>query len=263
MNPTTKKRTEYRVPALEKGLAILELLAASPQPMPLMELSRSLGKSSSEIFRMVDCLEKSGYLYKSPRSGAYRLTLKLYALAHAHPPIEELLRAASVPMQQLALSLGESCHLSVLSDRDILVLVESPSPEKLRISVEAGARQPAIYSVSGRLLLSLLPDNELEHFLESCPDFVACGRKHQQELRQLLSEVAALGYSEAPSDVHPGIFDVAVPVGDPHIGIVAALAVARWENSADPKDRDRIRQATFECARVITEKLGLNHNHVI
>lgn len=254
-----RKRTEYRVPALEKGLAVLELLAASPQPLSLLEIARGLGRSSSELFRMVDCLERSGYLVKSPRSGTYRLTLKLYALARAHPPIEELLRAANLPMQQLALALRESCHLSVLSHREVLVLAESPSPAKLRIAVEAGARQPAVFTVSGRLLLSLLPEGELENFLSTCPEFLAAGRRKQQEIRKAITKATEMGYSEAPSDLHPGIFDVSVPVGDPHIGIVAALAVARWENEADAAERERIRRATQECAYRITQDLGLNH----
>ncbi|MBE7558999.1 IclR family transcriptional regulator [bacterium] len=257
-----KKRAEYRVPALEKGLAVLELLAASPQPLSLMEISRQLGKSSSEMFRMVDCLEKSGYLYKSPRSGTYRLTLKLYALAHAHPPIEELLRAANVPMQQLALSLGESCHLSVLSHREVLVLVESPSPQKVRVSVEAGARLSPVFTVSGRLLLSLMPPEELESFLASCEDFCQAGRRKQQEILRTIADVRERGYSEAPSEAHPGILDLAVPVGDAHVGMVAALAVTRWEKSVRPLDRAVVLQAAQDCARRITEDLGLNHNQL-
>ncbi len=49
-----KKNPRYSAPALEKGLDVLECLADGAAPQSLNALARALGRTSSEIFRMLD-----------------------------------------------------------------------------------------------------------------------------------------------------------------------------------------------------------------
>jgi DNA-binding IclR family transcriptional regulator len=75
------------VPALDKGLDVLELLAREAGGLSLNEIARSLGRTSSELFRMVVTLARRGYIEQ--RDGdRYTLTLKLFELAHRHKPIK-------------------------------------------------------------------------------------------------------------------------------------------------------------------------------
>src|SRR5215471_8115325 len=94
------RQSNYYVPALEKGLDILETLAASSRPLSLADLSRTLQKTSSEIFRMVDTLERRHYIIRDTVTGGYRLSMKLYELSHMHSPVEHLMRAAAGPMRE-------------------------------------------------------------------------------------------------------------------------------------------------------------------
>ena len=150
----------YSVPALEKGLDILEALAAAVVPQSLAELAERLGRSSSALFRMLVCLERRSYVTRDPVSGKYELSLKLYALAHTHSLSDRLLRSARGPMQVLTEELRESCHLSVLEKGRLLVLTQQASPEPVRISVEPGAMFDPVKTASGRLLLSRLEPEE-------------------------------------------------------------------------------------------------------
>src|SRR5687767_12119688 len=52
----------YRAPALEKGLDVLELLAARSEPLSMMQISTELDRSVSELFRMVQVLEFRGFV---------------------------------------------------------------------------------------------------------------------------------------------------------------------------------------------------------
>ena len=110
-----KEKPTNFVPALEKGLDVLEALASAPDPQTLTELARALDRSSSVLFRIIDALEKRAYIARDPVSGTYHLTLKLYELAHTHSPVDQLLKAATFPMRVLADTIHESCHLSVLA----------------------------------------------------------------------------------------------------------------------------------------------------
>src|ERR1700755_1625952 len=56
----------YTTPALEKGLDILELFASTSEELSKREVARRLGRTVSEIFRMLVCLEQRGYLAQSP-----------------------------------------------------------------------------------------------------------------------------------------------------------------------------------------------------
>ena len=77
-------------------------------------MARELGRTSSELFRMVATLEKRDFIIRDSATGAYRLSMKLYEMSHMHSPVENLVRAAREPMRDLANAARETCHLSVL-----------------------------------------------------------------------------------------------------------------------------------------------------
>ena len=110
-----KTSSRYPTPALEKGLDILELFASEPSGLTKSDVARKLGRTISEIFRMLLCLEERGYIAQSPHSDRYHLSLHLFKLAQEHPPIKRMTMQALPIMQQAAHELGQSCHLGVLN----------------------------------------------------------------------------------------------------------------------------------------------------
>src|SRR5215218_7844036 len=101
----------YTAPALEKGLDILEVL------------------------------ERRGYVARHG-DGGYRLTLRLFELAHQHPPLKRLLTVALPAMQELAGVSRQSAHLVVHFARRILVVAQVDSPEPMGFGVRLGANFP-------------------------------------------------------------------------------------------------------------------------
>ena len=71
---------DYKAPALDKGLDIIELLACANRPMTLTRISGKLNKSSSEMFRMVRVLERREYIELPKGQTGYVLTDKLSRL---------------------------------------------------------------------------------------------------------------------------------------------------------------------------------------
>lgn len=246
----------YSAPALEKGLNILEALAAMETPQSLSDLAHTLGRSSSELFRVLSSLEKRAYVIKNS-SGRYRLSLKLYELAHIHPPVEQLLRAADTPMRVLAQSLRQSCHLSVLSQGKLLVLAEAESPEKIHVSIAVGSNFPATHTASGRLLLAQMSEDDRRRFLEQDADFRRQSDAQKKSLLAALGSVRRAGFSTAESETYMGIRDVAVPVGNTRIGLVAALDVSLWTVPGKRFEIDEILDTLRSCARRITQSMGV------
>src|SRR5437870_9290622 len=90
----------YAAPALDKGLDVIELLARESEGLTLNEIARVLGRTSSELFRMVNALGRRGYIIQRDND-RYSLTLKLFELAHRHKPIKSLTAAAAPLMREL------------------------------------------------------------------------------------------------------------------------------------------------------------------
>src|ERR1700693_5533440 len=98
----TKVASRYPTPALEKGLDILELFAREPAGLTKSDVARRLGRTISEIFRMLVCLEERGYISQSSDGERYRLTLRLFKLAQEYPPTKRMIGEALPIMQQVA-----------------------------------------------------------------------------------------------------------------------------------------------------------------
>ncbi|UCH27069.1 MAG: IclR family transcriptional regulator [Trueperaceae bacterium] len=257
MTETTQlERPKYRVPALEKGLDILEHLSDVSIPQSQAEIARALGRSTSEIFRMLDCLEQRGYLVRD-EAARYRLSLKLFELAHTHSPVDQLLRVARDPLRELAQRLRESVHIGVLRDHQLFILTQEESPEPVRFSVEVGRKFPAIETASGRLLLAHLPAYDLAEFLARDPHTLALGPEGRKALEGKLEQARRERYVIEKSGITEGVQDISVLLGNPKIELVAALVVPRLLLRDYDSDGIALLPALQESAAEITRKLGL------
>ncbi len=247
----------YTVPALEKGLDIIEALAAVAVPLSLAELGVKLERSSSELFRMLNCLEQRGYITREAASGKYGLTLKLYSLAHAHSITEKLLHAAQLPMQILTEKVRESCHLSVLDRGKLLVVAQRESPERVRLSIEVGALFDPVATASGRLLLAQLDGMAQAAVVEESPSGRKLTGKARTSFDASLAELKRKSVSTAESETIEGVRDVSVLVGNPAAGITGALAITRLLRRGQRGDEAALIAEMTTAAAAITRALGL------
>ena len=261
---TNKKETtpqqKYKAPALEKGLEILEALADHTSGLSLTDLAKQLDRSKSELFRPLATLEARGYINRDESTAVYSLSLRLYELAHKHPPVLNLLEAAQRPMEMLANELNESCHLSVLRKGRLVVLKEVLSSARVRLSVPVGGRFSPFATVSGRLLVANMPASDREQFLATSREFSGLSADEQEAIRQDLLAIQQVGLSTADSETYPGVFDTAVLIGNPEINITAALAIASLKAGKEPQRRQEIITMLQSAAQQITHSLGLNHD---
>jgi len=103
----------YRAPALDKGLDILELLAATEEGLSQAEIAKALDRTPNEIYRMLDRLVRRHYVARS-HGDRYELTLKLFALAHQHAPMRRLVSQAMPELRTFARQAEQACHVADL-----------------------------------------------------------------------------------------------------------------------------------------------------
>lgn len=250
-----RKTSKYAVPALDKALDVLELLASRSESISQSEIARELGKSASEIFRTLNALEARRYIRRT-LSGQYRLTLKLFELSHTHSPYEGLLQVAHPVMRRLSDEVGETCHLTTLKDGEIIVLAQHESPRPLRLSVEVGSRHSPLYTSSGRIILSTMAETERSSFLKEYTEFYHLQDSIREAFLTRVANVQQRGYEVADSERFIGGLDVGVPIGSPGAGIKAALIIATLKSAEGPAP-EYLLEAVQKAAMAITEKAGL------
>jgi len=155
----------YRAPALDKGLDILELLARTPDGLSQAEIAKALGRSPNEIYRMLDRLVRRDYVRRTP-GDRYELTLKLFELAHAQPPIHRLVSQAMPVLRNFALRAEQAVHL-VVQDRNILVVIaQVDGPGYWNVSIRVGSRIGLVNTGSGHVFLAFATPEERRLMLE-------------------------------------------------------------------------------------------------
>jgi DNA-binding IclR family transcriptional regulator len=201
---------KYRAPALEKGLDILELLARTTVPMALSEISTGVGRSKSELFRMVQVLEGRGYLARAPGTEAYVLTNRLFLLGMEHPPIKGLVEVALPVMHVLAEDILQPCQLVVPSEEFIVVIARVDSPGDIGFVVRLGHRRPLPHSTSGLVLFSFQTQTVRERWLAMLES-----KEIRFDRKQMNSKAEAIqiqGHACIPSELVAGITDLSAPI---------------------------------------------------
>jgi DNA-binding IclR family transcriptional regulator len=217
---SSPRTSRYRAPALEKGLDVIELLAAEKSPLNLSAISQRLGRSSGELFRMLQVLEFKGFITVSDSGTGYVLTNKLFALAMAQAPVRSLVETALPIMRRLAHDIGQSCHIAVASEDQIVVITRIERPGDLGFSVRIGYRREIARATSGLVIFAYQDEDTRRAWLKRC-------RLKGEAAETFVARANAIrerGHHEAASDFVRGIVDLSAPIMRGKIA-VAALTV--------------------------------------
>ena len=244
------KKQRYRAPALEKGLEILEFLAPRAGAMTLSEISEGVGRSKSEIFRMLQVLEERRYLERPAGTEGYVLTNRLFMLGMEHPPVKGLMEAAMPVMHRLATQLMQPCHLAIPSEELIVVIARVESPGDVGFVVRVGHRRPIPHSTSGLVLLAFQPEETRAGWLETLRRKQV--RYERKRLAGSLRGIATRGYACIPSEVVAGVTDLSAPVllrGAAIAALTVPFTQRRDTRAPLRKAIEQLRQAADQISR--------------
>lgn len=214
------KKREYRAPALEKGLDVLELLAAHRGGLTLAQISSALDRSSSELFRMVQVLEARGYVGRAADEDGLVLTNKLFALGMTRAPAKDLLDAALPAMRAVCQRIGQSCHLAVASGDQMVVVARVEAPGDQGFSVRIGYRRQIVEATSGLVLYAFQPTAVRERWSETLKAGASTATWKAFEANA--AQARKDGYVRAASYVTKAVVDLSVPIQGSD-GVAAAL----------------------------------------
>jgi DNA-binding IclR family transcriptional regulator len=223
MDADDKDDDRYRAPALDKGLDILELLAEQKEGLTRAEITKLLGRNASEMYRMLERLVARQYVVRSAAGDRYSLSLKLYALAHRHPPMNRLISEALPLMQRFADAAEQSCHLVVYDRGNLLVIAQVDGPGTWGMSVRLGSRVGLIDTGSGRVMLAFQNNEQREQMLAEHTKVKGEVTIDRDALEQACTRIRAAGFSQKDSQQTFGVTDLTFPIQGPSGQAIAVL----------------------------------------
>jgi len=98
---------------VQKAMNLLEALVRSGQPRRLTELSRELGLTKPNVYRLLSTLSILGYVKKDPATSLYSPTLKLWEMGSMLVRDVDLQTVAGPRLRLLCEECRESVQLAV------------------------------------------------------------------------------------------------------------------------------------------------------
>ncbi len=239
-------------------LDIFELLAHQPDGLSLSAISSELAIPKSSAHGLINTLLARGYLREGRQERTYRLGARLFELGSGYMAGTDLLTDGQEVVREMARACDETVHLAILDGNEVLYVAKEEGTNTIRMVSAVGKRFPAHGTGVGKMMLSALPDEELDRLYPSgrpmepiTPDTIT----DPATLRHELAEIRMRGYATDFEESTPGLSCIAAPVFDSNNQVVAAISVSvptvRFTAERQAELRTLVQQGAGQLSRIL------------
>jgi IclR family pca regulon transcriptional regulator len=242
------------VGSLERGLGVMEILAAHPAGLTLTEMAEKAGLTRAGARRFLLTLAATGYAIQAGRR--FSLSPRLLSLARNWLQGVSLWAYAEPFMREVSSRLNESCSAAVLSGEDVVYVARVPGRNILSVALHVGTRLPAWCTSMGRVLLSDLPPPQLREFLAGAKIERRTAKSivNRSALKAEIEKASASGFALVDEELEIGLRSIAVPIRDNARKIVAAINVSTQSSRFSTIEMERqILPELLKAARSIED----------
>ena len=261
MSKRKAKEPSYIVPALERGLLLLQAFSKDKPVQSLGILAKELDLPRATTFRLANTLEHLGFLIRDEESGEYRVGAAALKLGWTYLTGLELPEIAYPFLSDLRYRTGASVHMSVREGTEVVYVSRLAAQAALSSNIRVGSRLPAHASTMGRAMLQDLEDEDLFELYRGTRElapFSPDTPPNVVALRDLLLKdarndgvVVSRGYYEK------GVVSVAAPIRDGSDRVVAAVNItASADKFADDALDRMVKDEVLRCAARISTAIG-------
>lgn len=222
----TKSRSE--VTSLQRGLAVLGMVAARPDGATLREITDELDVPGASALRIVRTLVELGYLSREERTKRYSLTNRFLLLGQPRTPSRGFSECAITAMRRIRQVTGETTQLCCLIGVEMVIIEQLISMYPFKYSADLGARCPCYSCAPGKALVAFLSTDEQEQTIEQIQfkRFTATTITSKRAFRQELADIRKQGFAVDRAEGMEGIHCAAAPILDRHGFAVGAITIA-------------------------------------
>lgn len=253
-----EKQRFRSVPAVTRTIAILDYLSECREGMSVSQIARDLNLPKSSVHGLCNTLAEAGVLDVS--DGA-RFVMGPHPMRWTNAYLKENrlvdgFRALCNEMVQLN---DYTLTLSTLDENEVVYIDCRNAMSPLGVSFRIGMRMPAVFSATGKAMLSRFSDSELEQFLTfSWPaqltDKSVAGA---EQLQHELNETRARGYSIDDGQIHEAMICIGAPIYNRRGKSVAGIALSMPKPLATDAVIDARGQDIKYIAGELSERFGM------
>jgi DNA-binding IclR family transcriptional regulator len=240
---------------IDKVFDILEMVAREPEKIwPLGSIADPLKMNHGTCANILKSLVTRNYLEKMPAKQGYRLGRSAFKLADNKDFRNELVTVARNEMTRLTESFNENTLLSVLQGSQRVAILRINCEHS--IQVVTPVEKNAYDSSTGRLLVAMQPDADLEKYIQQYGLPKLKGRGREISKAAFLQEVKKIrtdGFATFLPDDQ--ILGIAFPVYQ-HNKVVASISMYAPAFRCNAAKRLRMQKALSKAAQSISEGIS-------
>ena len=229
-----EERSSLFVGSVEKAFQVLEAFRDTHRTMSMADIARAAQLDRSATQRLVHTMELLGYIRRLPESTLYGLAPKVLTLSYNYLRSRELIERASPYLLDISRTLGETSNLQELNAHEIVFLARFPGKHLVNVDFAVGYRLPAVFTASGRAILSRLDAATRREIVRITPmnPITPYTETDAKLLMSRIDEAAEQGYSIVMNQTLVGDISVAAAItnhqGYPVAAINIAVPTTRW-----------------------------------
>jgi len=242
---------------IDKVGNVLNLFSFESPEWGVSEVAKTLGLPKSTTSEIIASLAAQGLLYRT-NEGRYRLGWRLFHLSQILLDNTDFCIEARKVMRELVERWGETSHLAVLDEGQVLYVEKLQGTPAVQILMSyVGARLPAHCSGVGKVLLAHQECPAVLALLEQrgLHPFTPHTITSLDRLAEELEKVRKQGYAFDHEEVVLGLCCVAAPIFDLDGHMLAAISLSVPAYRFYPKE-DTYTMTIMKAAQRISEALG-------
>ncbi len=243
---------------VERALAVLALFRHEQPDLSATEIATQLNLHPSTAHRLLATFEAAGYVQRVPRTGHYKLGLKIVELTGIALNQMELVRHSLAELDSLRDTLNLNANLAVLFQGDVFHLAYAVRSDTPRLYTTVGRRAVAHCTALGKVLLAAQPRVTVHDDIErrGWRPYTPHSIQDMDTLNGCLDSVVIQGYACDMEERNVGTACVAAPVRDYTRQVIAAISVSGSPHQLEPPRRDTVIRTVVDHANRISRKMG-------
>ena len=160
-----KTDESYKVPNLEKGIAVLEYLSFHHLGKTLQEIKSDLTISQTTAYRILNTLVRLDYLLYSEETKRYRLSNKLLTVGFRSLNEHNLLETVLPYLRQVRDEVKETACFGVLGEKKGIFIEQAQGRHTFHFVLSPGKPFELHCSAPGKAIMAYLPDTVRDQYL--------------------------------------------------------------------------------------------------
>lgn len=254
------ERHKKVVPAAQRVLAVLEILAASRKGLTVSEIARSLGLARSSTFYLINTIEEYGYIYRTSPRGRYTITAKLFELASRSLGCLGVREPAAPFLRTLMQQTGLTVHLGVISQNEVVLIDKVAHTGGQQMATWVGKRLPIHCTGMGKALMAYLPEEQIEYHIKLGlirynENTIVSASKLKDELLRIRSH----GFAIDDEEETVGLRCIGAPMFDKNNQAIAAISIVGTTTQISDEKLDGLARVVRQTAAAISAHLRVRN----